>query len=573
MLAPGRPRRHLCAAVRRGTVAADVTVGESETGATEAPTQVLPGGFARRDDAPSVLDAGVLAGEERRTRMGALRALFVALVLFSGAIALMPGKTALTWALIALYTAVAAVIGALMLLSRRHPYGDGVSTVIGVVLVILVLGSCLYFGVVGGPAIILPPLVYYYGLGNSAPRRRWVAATAVGGEILLTLLAAVGLVPPTGMIPVAALLDRGHILSAGVAVTVLLGATYWLSSRSRRSTLLAMAELERARRGIRQRDALLAEAHEDLDRVVGGARAGRLTGRDVDGFEIGSVVGRGAMGEVYQATARDSGQTVAFKVLHPHLAESEGQVARFFREAEITAVLDSPHIPRLFASGTDEDGAPYLVLELLHGLDLATDLRQRQSLPLDEIDALVAQVCGALHAAHEAGVVHRDIKPQNLFLAIEPHVAWKVLDFGVSMMASGSGTLTQGAAVGTPAYMAPEQALGMSVDRRADVFSLGAVVYRALTGRPAFRGPSAPATLHAVMHAQPVRPGELSRVPSDVDAVIALALAKKRGKRLGSARAFADAWKAARREQLDTGLRAAAQRLVAAHAWGTEDDA
>ena len=519
-----------------------------------------------------MLDPGVLASEEIRTRLGALRALFVALVLFCGAIALMPGKTALTWALVALYAAVAAVIGVLIVMSRTRPYGDGVSTAIGVALVILVLGSCLYFGAVGGPVIILPVVVYYYGLGNSAPRRRWVAATAVGGEAVLTLLAASGLVPPTGMIPVAAFTDRGHVLSAGIAVTALLGATYWLSARSRRSTLLAMAELERARRGIRQRDALLAEAHEDLDRVVGGARTGRLTGRDVDGFLIGSVIGRGAMGEVYQATARDSGQEVALKVLHPHVAESEGQVARFFREAEITAVLESPHIPRLFASGTDSDGAPYLVLELLQGLDLASDLRQRESLPLDEIDALVEQVCDALHAAHEAGVVHRDIKPQNLFLTIEPSVAWKVLDFGVSMMASGSGTLTQGAAIGTPAYMAPEQALAATVDRRADVFSLGAVVYRALTGRPAFRGPSAAATLYASLHSQPVRPGELCAVPADIDAVVALALAKRPEQRLGSARDFAAAWKSARRGRLAAELRAASERLTAAHGWGTEDD-
>ncbi len=546
---------------------------ESTSGASDAPTEVQTGGFARGDEAPSMLDAGVLASEEMRTRMGALRALFVALVVFTGAVAIMPGKTRLTWALIALYSAVAVVFAVLIALSRTRRYGDGVSTVIGVALVILVLGSCLYFGVVSGPFVILPPIVYYYGLGNSTFRRRWVAATAVGGEVLLTGLAAAGIVPPTGMIPPMEVLDGEHLFTLGLSVTTLLLVTYWLSSRSRRSTLLAMAELERARRGIRQRDALLAEAHEDLDRVAGGARVGRLTGRDVDGFVIGSVIGRGAMGEVYQATARDSGQEVALKVLHPHVAESESQVARFFREAEITAVLESPHIPRLFASGTDSDGAPYLALELLHGVDLATDLRQRKSLALDEIDALVAEVCDALHAAHDAGVVHRDIKPQNLFLTIEPRVAWKVLDFGVSLMASGSGTLTQGAAIGTPAYMAPEQALGASVDRRADVFSLGAVVYRALTGRPAFRGPSAPATLHATLHSQPVRPGELVRVPADIDAVIALALAKQREQRLGSAREFADAWKEARRQRLGPELRAAAERVTAAHPWGTEDDA
>jgi serine/threonine-protein kinase len=203
-------------------------------------------------------------------------------------------------------------------------------------------------------------------------------------------------------------------------------------------------------------------------------------------------------------------------------------------------------------------------------MDLAADLRQRKSLPDKEVDALVREVCLALHAAHEADVVHRDIKPQNLFLTVEPRVAWKVLDFGVSTMASGSGTLTQGAAVGTPAYMAPEQAVGGKVDRRADVFSLGAVVYRALTGRPAFSGTSNAATVYAAVHFQPVRPGELVDVGPDIDAVLALALAKKPGLRLASARDFAETWSAARQGRLNDELRTAASRLLAVHPWGTD---
>jgi len=547
-----------------------VTAGESPGEATEGPTQVLSTEFSAADEAPSLVDEGVLAGEERRTRGGALRVLFVALTAFVAVIAFLPEKSGLTWALMGLYAVAASVIFALILATRKRPYGNTVSTVIGVMVVILVLGSCLYFGVVGGPAITLPTIVYYYGLGDSKPRRRWVAGTAIGGHAVLSLLVIVGLVPPTGMIPMELLARWDHVLLSALSIATLLGATYWLSSRSRRSTLLAMAELERARRSIRQRDALLHEAREDLDRAVAGARVGRLTGREVDGFVLGSVIGRGAMGDVYQATAKASGQEVAFKVLHPHLADSEGQVARFFREARIIAELESPHVPKLFASGTDPDGAPYLVLELLHGMDLAADLRQRKALPEREVDAMVREVCQALHAAHEAGVVHRDIKPQNLFLTVEPRVTWKVLDFGVSMMASGSGTLTQGGAVGTPAYMAPEQATGAMVDRRADVFSLGAVVYRALTGRPAFSGTSNAATVYAAVHYQPVRPGELADVGEDIDAVLALALAKKPNLRLSSARELAAAWEAARSGRLDDSLRAAAARLTAVHPWGTD---
>lgn len=180
------------------------------------------------------------------------------------------------------------------------------------------------------------------------------------------------------MIPGAALIRGDYIPITAFATLTLLAATYWLSSVSRRSTLLAMAELESARRGIRQRDALLHEAHDDLDRAVAGARTGRLTGRSIDGFALGSILGRGAMGEVYRATSEDSVE-VAIKVLHPHLIESPGQVARFLREAQIIATLDSPHIPKLFRSGTDDEGAPYLVMELLRGLDLAADISQLRS--------------------------------------------------------------------------------------------------------------------------------------------------------------------------------------------------
>ena len=518
-----------------------------------------------------MVDGGVLAGEEKRTRLGALRALCGALILFVAVISFMPNKTGLTWVLMSVYAVAAAVAFVLILMSRRRPYSGAVSTVIGVMVVCLVLASCLYFGFVGGPAIILPPVVYYYGLGDSKPRRRWVAGAAVGGYAVLTVLVLVGVIPPTGMIPGPALMRGDYVPITGFATATLLVATYWVSAGSRRSTLLAMAELERARRSIRQRDALLHEAHDDLDRAVAGARVGRLSGRSIDGFQLANIIGRGAMGEVYRAASKDSGLEVAFKVLHPHLVESPSQVARFLREAQIIAALESTHIPKLFASGTDPEGAPYLVLELLHGLDLAADLRQKKSLSLTEIDAIVEQVCLALHAAHEAGVIHRDIKPQNLFLTVEPRVVWKVLDFGVSMITSGSGTLTQGGAVGTPAYMAPEQALGLSVDRHADVFSLGAVVYRALTGRPAFSGTSNAATVYAAAHYQPVCPSELVDVDSDIDAVLALSLAKKAGLRLASASDLAAAWKSARAHRLSDDLRTRASRLVAAHPWGTED--
>jgi serine/threonine-protein kinase len=148
---------------------------------------------------------------------------------------------------------------------------------------------------------------------------------------------------------------------------------------------------------------------------------------------------------------------------------------------------------------------------------------------------------------------------------------WKVLDFGVSKINDVASTLTQGAAVGTPSYMSPEQARGQEVDHRADVFALGVVAYRAMTGRPAFTAPDSVTTLYNVAHVQPVRPGELVRVTDDVERVLALVLAKERERRFSSASMFALALRDAARQRLDERLRRDADALLEEHPWGTDD--
>jgi serine/threonine-protein kinase len=184
---------------------------------------------------------------------------------------------------------------------------------------------------------------------------------------------------------------------------------------------------------------------------------------------------------------------------------------------------------------------------------------------------MVDQVCDALAEAATADVVHRDLKPQNLFLAMRTGAspAWKVLDFGVSKLASDPGTLTQGAPIGTPAYMAPEQARGERVDPRADVFSLACIAYRALTGRPAFAGSELPQILFDVCFAQPVRPGSLVTLSDDVERVLCLGLAKRSDDRLDSARGFAAALRSAFAGSLSPPLRARADALLASAPWGS----
>src|SRR5439155_13924929 len=139
--------------------------------------------------------------------------------------------------------------------------------------------------------------------------------------------------------------------------------------------------------------------------------------------------------------------------------------------------------------------------------------------PLAELVELVRQIAAGLSAAHRAGVVHRDLKPANLFLVEKPgDDTWKILDFGVAKLRGSTGTLTQRAIIGTPGYMSPEQAQGREVDPRSDVFSLGAVLYRALTGRPAFSGPDLPQILFDIVYRCPTRPSEIvASLPRDVD--------------------------------------------------------
>jgi serine/threonine-protein kinase len=194
-------------------------------------------------------------------------------------------------------------------------------------------------------------------------------------------------------------------------------------------------------------------------------------------------------------------------------------------------------------------------------------------LPLDEVVALADQVARALEAARVAGVVHRDLKPQNLFLA-QQHAAaplWKILDFGVSRLAGTSGTLTMDMIVGTPGYMSPEQAAGGSeVTHRSDVFSFGAVIYRALTGQPPFSGSDTPQILYQVVYRNPGRPSQLvPGLPSDVENVLAIAMAKDPGDRFASALETAAALRAASKGALDPSLRVQAQTLLAALPWGS----
>ncbi len=221
-------------------------------------------------------------------------------------------------------------------------------------------------------------------------------------------------------------------------------------------------------------------------------------------YRLKRCIGRGGMGAVYEAENVDFGKRVAIKIIEREVAASSEMATRFRREARAASAVESDHIVHVFDVGEDDALGLYLVMELLSGEDLAARLTREKKLPPEVVTAVGVQTARTLAQAHEAGVVHRDLKPANLFLTTRTdgaiHV--KILDFGISKLhraepaegapegdpsSAKASTLTKvGTLLGTPQYMSPEQAQGLPVDARSDVWSLGAVLYEALAGQPAF---------------------------------------------------------------------------------------
>lgn len=286
-------------------------------------------------------------------------------------------------------------------------------------------------------------------------------------------------------------------------------------------------------RSLREKDVELDVAQKNLDRVVAQVQPGRLSSQTLDGkYKLGELLGRGGMGEVYQATRVEGGGEVAVKVLYAHLSSAE-DLERFRREAAIAAKLPEKHVAHVHDIGHSvQGGHHYLVMDLLRGEDLAMLLRRRTALTPAELLPIVDQLAAALEASHALGIVHRDLKPQNVFLVDGTQV--KLLDFGVARLLEG-GDLTRSAMlIGSPGYLAPEQAATMfgEVGPRADVFALGAIIYRALTGQNAFPARNPAVAVYEVVHTDPPPPSHVRpSLPPDLDSVVAIALAKKPSQR------------------------------------------
>jgi serine/threonine-protein kinase len=271
--------------------------------------------------------------------------------------------------------------------------------------------------------------------------------------------------------------------------------------------------------------------------------------REMGSYQLGDLIKRGGMGEIYRATHRMLARPAAIKLIRPEMLGSEGDtpdiaVKRFHREAEAAANLRSPHTVELFDFGVTEDQTLYFVMELLDGVDLESLVRETGPLPARRVIHILRQACESLAEAHEKGLVHRDIKPANIHLgkAGVRHDYVKVLDFGLvksvqTEQIEDSLATAVGRTPGTPAYMAPEMALSEPIDGRADLYALGCVGYFLLTGHIVFDGTSAFQIVAKHLRNDPVPPSLRSRVqiPPALEAVILKCLAKKPADRYATA--------------------------------------
>ena len=256
-------------------------------------------------------------------------------------------------------------------------------------------------------------------------------------------------------------------------------------------------------------------------------------GMRIAGCRIEAVAGRGGMGVIYRATELRLDRPVAVKLIAADRAAEPAFRERFERESRLTAAIDHPNVIPVYAAG-EEAGRLYLVMRYVAGTDLRSLLERDGRLAPARAADVVAQVGAGLDAAHEAGLVHRDVKPANILIAGGGHVY--LSDFGITRVVDSETRLTDSDGwVGTVDYMAPEHLEGGETDARTDVYALGCVLFTALTGAPPYRRDTVPATITAHLHEAPPRPSQAAGVPQEFDAVVARALAKRPADRYPSA--------------------------------------
>src|SRR5450432_2391391 len=271
-------------------------------------------------------------------------------------------------------------------------------------------------------------------------------------------------------------------------------------------------------------------------------RAGTVAGAYVLKKELAS----GGGGTVYEAQHRILGRKVAVKVLRRELAASPQMVARFLREALAVNMIKHPNIVDIYEFGELPDGRPFYVMELLEGIDLRSMLNERGRFTPAEVYAILEPVCSALQAAHDLGIVHRDLKASNiLIMQRDGKQVVKLLDFGIAKLmrpdAADAGLTVVGTRLGTSYTMAPEQIRGDAIDPRTDIYALGVVLYHLLTGQYPFRAETMTDIERQHLESPPPRPSAAASIPLTIDAVVLRCMEKTADRRYPSAKAFIEA--------------------------------
>ncbi|MCB9595735.1 MAG: serine/threonine protein kinase [Sandaracinaceae bacterium] len=245
-----------------------------------------------------------------------------------------------------------------------------------------------------------------------------------------------------------------------------------------------------------------------------------------DKYEVLELLGHGAVGRVYRAHQPALDRHVAIKVLRQSFADTTSVRDRFLREARAVGCVEHPNVVQIFDAGMTDQGLPFLVMELVEGEPLSARIEREGRLPLFEALGIASQVLAGLEQAHLVGVIHRDVKPDNVLVTVRDEA--KLVDFGVAHLENTEAQLTQrGEVLGTPAYLSPEQAIGTRVDAKADAWAASVLLYEAVTGRRPFEGKQFMEILTAVMASEPLPPSaHQPDLPAELDALVMGGLAK-----------------------------------------------
>jgi serine/threonine protein kinase len=384
-----------------------------------------------------------------------------------------------------------------------------------------------------------------------------ILGAIIAGHSLAFVLVAARVIPDAGNTPVSYVgfpVATGWALHASVmlAYVAVFATAAWIDSDFDR----LVRRNEVALRDAAQKEALLSTARAELDRALAGETGGLFTGSTLGGYSVEKLIGRGGMGEVYEA--RRDGTAVALKVIRADRLSSPETLRRFAREASTLQKVESPYVSRVLEVGSDER-VPFLAMELVEGATLAELLRESERLDDASARAMIRDISRGLEDVHCAGVLHRDVKPSNLVRTRSGQ--WKLVDFGIAKFLDGPSETTGNLVVGTPPFMAPEQLTGRNVDERADVFSLCAVIYRALVGRPAWTTQTA----LAAVRTQPADPRETLR--GDIALALRIGLATRPADRFATSIELGAAFDAAFQDRLDEGYRRRAHAVLAREPW------